>query len=240
MHKSPPPAQSQDALVCHYLHGDVLRRRTVGDVVLHGRLDIPAPAPRLVADWGRDVSARLQLEPGEVQALSLARARTRWPDYGRCVAAVAAWAQALGLPDLARTCDVALMACRGASYHHDGALYGGMAFCNLFLGEDRGQDLHFAHQGLRIPLVRGTVVLFDTCQPHAVIARQRSGFDATDFPAGSDCTQVFLTWEVPLDHARVRQLLRMGPDQDTRAQEGYIAWRGAPARVCPHTGRWLA
>ena len=74
---------------------------------------------------------------------------------------------ALGLPPLA-DCELALMACRGARYHHDGAQYGGAAFANLFLSEDRGLDLHLPLTGQRIPLTRGTAVGFDTGQPHAV------------------------------------------------------------------------
>jgi hypothetical protein len=63
------------------------------------------------------------------------------------------------------------MVCRGARYHHDGDQYGGAAFCNLFLSDDKGQDVHFPLLDLRVPLQRGTVLIFDTCQPHAVIPR---------------------------------------------------------------------
>ncbi len=78
--------------------------------------------------------------------------------------------------------DIALIACRGARYHHDGEQYGGLAFCNLFLSEDKGLDVHFPALDLRIPLRRGTVMIFDTCQPHGVIRRGSYGFDLADFP----------------------------------------------------------
>lgn len=200
----------QHKLTTHYLHGNVLRSRSMSDVVLTGAVDIPAPPARLLADWEREMTQKLNLEPGDVEALPLARARMRWADYSVCVQAAADWTRSLGLGDVLASSDIALMACRGARYHHDAEQYGGSAFCNLFLSEDKGLDLHFPNVGLRIPLRRGTVVVFDTAQPHAVIQRESSsdhGFKASDFPSELDCSQVFLTWELPIDNAYVAQAL---------------------------------
>ncbi|NVO06110.1 MAG: hypothetical protein HXX19_09375 [Rhodoferax sp.] len=236
-------ATAPDVCTAYYWSDETLRSRSVGEVVLSGQVEIPAPPERLLADWQRDCTQRLGLEPGDVEALSLARARTRWPDYGRCVQALSVWLHTQGLSELLAGSDVALMACRGARYHHDGAQYGGMAFCNLFVSEDRGLDLHFPATGQRIPLRRGTVVVFDTGQPHAVIGRQRSGFDAADFPAGQDCAQIFLTWELPIAQAALAQALQVQFDTDPetamRLSEEQIGVNGAAARLCPDSGRWL-
>jgi hypothetical protein len=233
---------AQDIATAHYWSGDALRSRRVSNVVLCGTLEIPAPPARLVADWQRETTLRLSLEPGDVEALPLPRARTRWPDYRYCVEAVARWTRTLGLGEVLAASEVALMACRGARYHHDGAQYGGAAFCNLFLSEDRGLDLHFASTGHRIPLVKGTVVVFDTGQPHAVIARHRNGFEHADFPPEQDCTQVFLTWELAIENALVTQALGIDFDTDpatARLLADEQIWvNGAPATVCPQTGRW--
>lgn len=214
----------------------------MGGVVLHGTVDVPVPPARLLADWERDIALHLGLEPGDVDTLPLARARKRWPDYLRCVQAVADWLQTLGLSDLLPGCDTALMACRGARYHHDGALYAGAAFCNLFLSEDKGLDVLFPGTGQRIPLARGTVLVFDTGQPHAVIPRGGSSFDAADFPSGYDCSQVFLTWELPITHPGVARLLGVAMDTDPATALGLAeeqVWcDGAPAEVCAATGRW--
>jgi hypothetical protein len=121
------------------------------------------------------------------------------------------------------------MACRGARYHHDGAQYGGAAFANLFLSEDRGLDLHFPFTGQRIPLVRGTAVVFDIGQPHAVIERGATGFDAAHFAPERDCTQLFLTWELPIENAGVAQAL---------LKEEQVWVNGQPGSVCPASGRW--
>ncbi len=205
-------------------------------------LDVPAPPARLVADWQREIASRLDLEPGDVEPLPLARARTRWPDYRLGVQAVADWTRRLGLQEVLAASELALMACRGARYHHDGERYGGAAFCNLFLSEDRGLDLHFPATGLRIPLSRGTAVIFDTGQPHAVIKRGSSGFDAADFPPDQDLAQVFLSWELPIENVHVAQALRIAFDIDPttalRLEDEQVWLNGARARVCPATGRW--
>jgi hypothetical protein len=215
----------------------------VSKLVLTSTLNVPTLPPRLRADWQREVSVQLQLAPGDVEQLPLARARTRWPDYRLCVQAATDWASAQGLPAVLATSEIALMACRGARYHHDADQYGGAVFCNLFVSDDLGLDLHFAATGHRIPLTRGTVVVFDTGQPHAVIPRGGQGFKAGDFPPERDCTQVFLTWELPVDNSNVARALGIEFDVDPATarglHEGQVWVNGARASVCPSSGRWL-
>jgi hypothetical protein len=234
--------RAQNQLASYFWHGDAIRSRSVSDVVLSGVVDVPAPSARLTADWQRETALRLRLEPGDVEVLSLARSRARWPDYKHCVQAAVDWTRGLGLGELLATSEVALMACRGAPYHHDGAYYGGAAFCNLFLSEDRGLDLHFPLAGHRMPLTRGTVVVFDTGQPHAVIERRGSGFDVSDFSSEQDRTQIFLSWELPIEDAHLAQALGIGFDIDAstalRLNEEQVWHKGAPASVCPNSGRW--
>ncbi len=148
-----PPQQHgvRERLTSYYWSGDVIRSRCISDIVLTGTVDVPMPSARLLADWERETSSRMMLEPGDVEAMPLARAIMRWPDYKRCVQAMSDWTRTLGLPEVLASSDVALMACRGAKYHHDGAQYGGAAFCNLFMSEDKGLDLHFPSMNYRIP-----------------------------------------------------------------------------------------
>ncbi len=221
---------------------NTIRSRSVSGVVLSGVVDVPAPPARLVADWQRETSVRLSLEPGDVEQLPLPRARMRWPDYSHCVKAASDWTRTLGLQDVLIDSEVALMACRGARYHHDGAQYGGSVFCNLFLSEDKGLDLHFAATGHRIPLKRGTVVMFDTGQPHAVIERGSSGFDVANFPPERDCTQVFLTWELPIENVNVAQALKIAFDTDHSTalllDDEQVWLNGRSVSVCPTSGGW--
>lgn len=237
-----PPPHTQSPLTCYFRSGATIRSRSVSDVVLTSTLDVPELPTRLTADCDREISGRLGLEPGDVEALSLARARMRWPDYKHWVEAVSDWTLSLDLPELLADCDIALMACRGARYHHDAAQYGGAAFCNLFLSEYKGLDLCFPNSGHRIPLNRGTVVLFDTGQPHAVIQHSSNGFDAGDFGPERDYTLLFLTWELPVENAQVARALNVAFDIDPatglRLDEEQVRLNGARASVCPKSGRW--
>ncbi|MEK6421296.1 MAG: hypothetical protein V4801_17010 [Burkholderia gladioli] len=229
-------------LTSYFWSGDAIRSRRISDIVLSGTVDVPVPTARVLADWERETSSQLGLEAGDVEVMPLARTQARWPDYRRCVQAMSDWTGAQGLPGVLAASDIALMACRGARYHHDGMQYGGAAFCNLFLSEDRGLDLHFPATGRRIPIVRGTAVIFDTCQPHGVIRRGSSGFDADDFAPDKDCVQIFLTWELPIEDAQVGQALEVVFDVDAstarRLDEEQVWLDGAPAALCTASGRW--
>lgn len=233
-----------NGLTSFFWRGDVLGSRGVSDMVLSGTVDVPAVPAQLMADWRRDMAQSLALEPGDVEALPLARsrARGRWPDYRCCVKAAVDWTDRIGLPDVLASSDIALMACRGARYHHDGVQYGDMAFCNLFLSEAEGLDLHLPIAGVRIPLVRGTVVVFDTGQPHAVIPRGSSRFDAADFSRGQHDAQIFLTWELPVDNRHVSQALQLVFDIDTSTAQHLNAQQvllhGRAVSVCPESGGW--
>ncbi len=236
------PRRAPDRPTSYYWRGEAIRSRSVSDLVLSGRVDAPAPPARLEADWAREISLQ-GLEPGDVEQLPLARARMRWPDYRHSVKAVSDWMGTLGLHDVLASSDVALMVCRGARYHHDGAQYGGAAFCNLFLSEDKGLDLHFASARHRIPLARGTVVIFDTGQPHAVIDRSSSRFDLADFPPERDCTQVFLTWELPIENTQVARALQIAfdinPSRALLLDDEQVWLNDARVRVCPESGHFL-
>jgi hypothetical protein len=87
------------------------------------------------------------------------------------------------------------------------------------------------------------VVIFDTGQPHAVIERGSAGFDAAYFAPDRDCTQVFLTWELPIEEAPVARALGITFDSDPatalRLSDEQVWFNGAPANVCPASGRWL-
>ncbi|HEY4296865.1 MAG TPA: hypothetical protein VGM85_10375 [Paraburkholderia sp.] len=237
-----PQPHTRDKLTSCFWSGDVMRSRSVSDIVLSGTVDVPEPPARLLADWQREISTRMVLEPGDVEVMPLARALLRWPDYRRCVTAVSDWAAALGLPTVPSSSDVALMACRGAIYHHDGEQYGGAAFCNLFLSEDRELDLHFPSLDLRIPLRRGTVVIFDTGQPHGVVPRGSSGFDAADFAPQQDYVQIFLTWELPIEDTHIGNALKVefdvAPSLSSPLEEEQVLMNGTRVVVCPDSGRW--
>jgi hypothetical protein len=217
-----------------------MRSRSVSDAVLSCTLDLPAAPAHLLADWEHE-TACLDMDPGDVEPIPLDL--PHWPGYACGMQAAADWTRARGLRDVLARTEVDLMTCRGARYHHDATRYGRAAFCNLFLSADKGLDLHFPLTGCRIPLTQGTSVIFDTGQPHAVIRRRSSGFDAADFAPGQDCTLVFLTWELPIEDVHVARALGIAFDVDTeisgRPTEEQLTLNGEPAVVCPDSGRWV-
>jgi hypothetical protein len=225
-----------------FTSANVLRSRSVGGAVLHSVIDTPARPARVLADWERETRTQTLLEPGDVEQMPLARTRFRWPAFDDCLRAMQAWTQSIGLEDVLAASDIALMACRGARYHHDGEQYGGAAFCNLFVSDDKGLDVHFPHTGQRIPLTRGVAMLFDTCQPHAVIRRGASGYTASDFPEDEDLSQWFLTWELPIEDARVAQALGVtfdvAPATAKQLADEQVWVDGVRAVVCPESGQW--
>ena len=58
-------------------------------------------------------------------------------------------------------------------------------------------------------------MLFDTGQPYAVIERSSSGFNLVDFLPDRDCTQVFLSWELPIRNVSVGRALGIAYDIDS-------------------------
>jgi len=63
-----------------------------------------------------------------------------------------------------------------------------------------------------------------------------------DFGPDQDCIQIFLTWELPIEDADVARALEVAFDIDTSASlqrdEEQVLLNGAPAAVCPESGRW--
>jgi hypothetical protein len=233
-----------DLLTATFRTGNLVRTRTVSATVRTAILDVPIPPPRLLADWNREITRQLGLDAGDIEPLPLARTRLRWPELRRCVEAVDQWLTTLGLPAVLDSAEVALMASRGTPYHHDGATYASKAFCNLFLSDDSGTDLHFPAANERIALVRGTAVIFDPCQPHAIIKRGGAGFDPADFALEHMRPQVFLTWEMPIEHESIARALGITFDlapMTSLQLRGEQVWRNdSPVTLCSKTGNWMS
>jgi hypothetical protein len=55
--------------------------------------------------------------------------------------------------------------------------------------------------------------------------------------------QVFLTWELPIEHAQVQRALGIridvAPVSSSRVDEEQVWRNGVPVRLCPKTGGWL-
>ena len=232
-----------EALTAIFRSGDAMCRRNVSAVVHSTALDLPAPPAALEADWQREISLQMCLEPGDIETLPQARTRFRWPELIRCIDIARRWMVELDLPEVLDNAEMALMASRGTRYHHDGGQYGGSVFCNVFLSADSGTDFHFPASGHRMALARGTAVIFDPCQPHAIIRSGSPGFNAADFASGMR-PQVFLTWELPVENDAISKALgvTLHADPGVSPQDGEerVLRNGLPVALCPVTGTWLS
>ncbi len=243
MRLTTPAIADPSEAIAFYWSADTLRGRSISDKVLTGAVETPVIPAWLQADWSRELAGHAEFGAGDVESLSLARTRRRWTDYRACVALAADWMQSQGLSAAFSCADVALMVCRGASFHHDGVQYGDKAFCNLFLSDDQELDVYFPRTGHRIALTRGAIVLFDTAQPHGVVARGSSRFDVSDFSYGPEANQIFLSWELSLDDADLIRTLGIrifgSPDPARGPSDACISMRGVPVTVCPQSGQWM-
>ena len=50
---------------------NLLRYRSVSNIVISGTINVDAPPTRLLVDWEREMAEQLNLEPGDVEALPL-------------------------------------------------------------------------------------------------------------------------------------------------------------------------
>lgn len=75
-----------------------------------------------------------------------------------------------------------------------------------------------------------------------MVRRGRRAFDVADFTSDVDCTQVFLTWELPIEDPEVGRALRIvfdvDPSTSLQLDEEQVWHGGAGASVCPESGRW--
>jgi hypothetical protein len=85
-------------------------------------------------------------------------------------------------------------------------------------------------------------VIFDTGQPHGVIQRGSSGFNAAEFAPDRDCIQIFLTWELPIEDPHVGHALKVdfdvAPSTSLQLDSEQVLLNGTQVIVCPDSGRW--
>lgn len=72
-----------------------------------------------------------------------------------------------------------------------------------------------------------------------LLARART---SADFPLNQGRNQIFLTWELPIEHVAIGQALGIDFDIDPSTSallDDEQVWvNGARASVCPDSGRW--
>lgn len=156
----------RDALVDLWCKGT----RTISGRVEHALLYLPALDESQIEAWSSKMGADSPLS-GEI--LALGEVEGALVPAGAMVA-VKEWLASHGVATTGA--HERAFACRGAPFHHDAESYPDSGFGVLWLADDTPWDLLFPFLKVRVPLEYGTVVMFDSAQPHAVVTR---GSDAS-------------------------------------------------------------
>lgn len=209
--------------------------RTLSDRILVGNLALDAEQEALSAAWRASLEKVTQ-RVGDVAAIGADIARTHAVGQGT-LEAVYAWLQTQGLPDLTEPSSLTLFGCRAAPYHHDIYAFSDSLFCVVWTSEDAGLELVFPQLDKRVALEMGTVVVFDSGQPHGVLWKGKKHYVEKSYEALP--VQTFISVDFSATEPSVMEQMNI------RAFEGPFGWPGvvvgehdAGPKVQSRTGRW--
>jgi hypothetical protein len=155
--------------------------RTISNVILQGRVAITPAQRTLTKNWTRGME-EIGIDVGSVDGIGAARKRQSLDE--KFVNTVQEWLNEMNLSSgqngpLQASDAENVHACRSANFHHDLDGFGEYCFCIVWLGKAAGLELCFPLLNKRIPLRPGTVVVFDSGQPHGVLLKGESLYAAS-------------------------------------------------------------
>jgi hypothetical protein len=231
------------------LHSDVLlelmahvagadgQYRTLSDKVLSGKLAMPDGQAAVSQAWKESLEGVVG-RVGDVSNLGTEAVRANPMDEAT-LASVYTWLQEQGLPDLSGPSSVSVFGCRAAPFHHDMWAFGDSLFCVVWTSEDAGLELVFPQMGRRVPLEMGTVIVFDSGQPHGVLWKGKKHYVAKSYEQLPVQTFISVDFGAMLDGVMEHMGIRAF---DTPAGwPGLVVGEGdAGPKMQPRTGRWIA
>lgn len=228
--------------------------RTVSDIVRVTRLAMPQVEESVFASWALAAGAYCSCDPGDVVALATLRANgcaalsegriTPVPGFADVWQQVVCFGETFGMGEAILKAEPVLLAIQaGAHFHHDGDSFESSVFCVVWLEEYAGLELVFPHLEQRIPLERGTVILFDAGQPHGVVdAGKATSTDDMVLLSSARSLQFFLSFDIEVVTTGLASVMGF----ELRTTEAHQETWGGSARlggkfrgeVCPVTGAW--
>lgn len=202
------------------------RLRTVSKRVFHGTADLPdldANEVERLLDTAVNSTAWW---PGEILTMQV-------PSPASAKEPVLAWLAKKGFPAPVLQEGDGLFLTEGSWFHHDADDYPASLFCVQWLEETDPWDLLFPESGLRIPLTRGTIVLFDPSNVHGVVYRGKDVFDQEGFLGGNG-VQLFSSMCLELTDAYVDLFDIRWHSRPTGSVD--LTWLRHPFSVCQETG----
>jgi hypothetical protein len=182
--------------------------------------------------WAAALAAT-ETAKGDVSAVPFAALREAPLEPG-LLGVLLDWLQEQGFPDLSERVAVSVLGCRAVPFHQDLYAFGDSLFCVVWLADDCGLELVFPAEETRVPLQRGTVVVFDSGQPHGVLRAGAETYQEDAYPG--QALQMFVSLDIGATLPGVAS--RMG----IRSFDTPVGWPGKVAgergpTVEPSTGR---
>jgi hypothetical protein len=133
------------------------------------------------------------------------------------------------------------LACRGASFHvdHFDANWPESLFWVVAL-EDSDFDVYFPENGIRIPIERGTLIVFDPLSVHGVVPRGALRFDEQDLSKPNHPPVHFVSGSVPLGIAPWTRLVEVKSLEEATNAVDVIDLDSHLSCVDPNTGQWAS
>lgn len=211
--------------------------RTVGRHVVAGKIKVPATQNASSRVWRQSFSYSCpdvgDIDPAPFEVLD------RAPPAPGLESRMFSWLRKNVARNLGESVSLNAVACRAAPFHHDVSCFAHFAFCVVWLEESCGLDLVFPHLQKRIPLEKGTIVLFDSAQVHGVVHTGRDRFLPAEYE--SLTAQLFLSADIELTSSGIAGLMGIEMRSTDSGWSGPVVKAGvAGSAIDPETGRVVA
>jgi len=203
--------------------------RTISSTIISGKVELLPMTEQENDRWSEQVAGVGFTEMGAIANFG-DRTELITPEVQ---AAIDSWLTSQGVH--AKRGQAALpLACTGAGFHHD-LDYKDEMFCVIWLSDDTPWDIYFPYIEKRIPLEYGTIFVFDSMQPHGVVPRGASEFNAEAFEYA---TGAFASQDLVLNRAcrtrmGIKKYSRKGKRGMHMLNEEYVR-----DSLSPETGEW--
>jgi hypothetical protein len=210
--------------------------RTISEKVFVGQIDVGDKQKTVSKSWVSSIS-KWGIDPGEVDAVS-SKVLAAHPVDDVLIADALEWFSERGLMISPESSGLTVMQCRAVGFHQDIACYGDKLFAIVWLGEQPGLDLFFPHINVRVPLNMGTVVIFDSGQPHGVLGREFIYYNE-EAHSGVQVNN-FLSFEFEANQRSTASVMNYQLLENCNNWRGKIAVmpHGMTQNVCKESGYW--
>ena len=205
--------------------------RSIALRVLTGQLPLEPLSDEDSDLWSQALGAEGPMDKGQIAYLREGQLLATPALQG----AIDTWLATQCLTQVTRKGPATPLACTGATFHHDADSYADEMFCVLWLADDTPWDLYFPFINARVPLRYGTVVLFDSAQPHGVVPHGANEFDAA---ALSEQTGIFLSQDLVVGR-QMRAVLNL-TSHSRHGKPGFVLLNrdGCREELDPETAAW--